>query len=303
LDPTQAQLIGLAPFGVVTSQQANSFSQADPFGGFVVGYMSRQAARYVCKKLTGAESWQRECVKVGGSKAFSNKVDSNDEGTQRLERVPNLNIRVQGLFQAAPRKASAPEQDSGEDQSFIASRKSFDIEAHMWYEMPLPFSGNSTVLWWGPYLAYGGSTVMDRNELRDEAVNKDTDGAAANLDTSRVSTTNDMDRYYEAGLIFNYYRPDAADSNLYVQAILAYGNYEALGGLVNGHDTRKRFIGKLRVFPTGLNRSFFEKSVAAPMFGVDLNAGRGEDHVKFFVGMTFNISKLISGLKGKPPAE
>ena len=33
------------------------------------------------------------------------------------------------------------------------------------------------------------------------------------------------------------------------------------------------------------------------MFGVDLNAGRGEDHLKFFVGVTFNVSRLIYGLK------
>jgi hypothetical protein len=45
----------------------------------------------------------------------------------------------------------------------------------------------------------------------------------------------------------------------------------------------------LRVFPSGLGVSFGQQVKAAPMFGVDLNAGRGEDHLKFFTGFAVAI--------------
>jgi hypothetical protein len=183
------------------------------------------------------------------------------------------------------------------DTTFIASRRSFDIEMHAWYEIPI-----GRILTAGPYAAIGGSTVLDKNELQDEAVKSPNDPTKT-LDTSKVSTSNDMDKYYEGGVIFNAYSGNVKDYNLYIQAILAYGNYEALAGLSPGHNTKHRFIGKLRVFPMGLNRSFFERSIATPMFGVDINAGRGEDHVKFFFGMVFNISKMVNNLKGKLPTE
>ena len=309
-DPTKPQLVGLAPFGIVMSQQAESFSQADPFGGFIVGYMSRQAVKADCRQVAdpGRKGRLVECVEHG--RPFKN-ADSfyKGETRQTIARIPNLNIRFQGLFQSTARTAEAPPEmtagnpssvgiqaENPSDTSFIASRKSFDIEMHLWYEMPFR---RSPILWWGPYAAIGGSTVLSKNELLGEAVKKD----GTTLDTNQTKANNDIDKYYEGGLIFNYYNNNPEDTSLYIQAILAYGNYESLADLRPQANTKHRFIGKLRVFPQGLGRGFFDHGVAAPMFGVDLNAGKGEDHLKFFVGVAFNVSKLITKLKANNPTE
>jgi hypothetical protein len=63
-------------------------------------------------------------------------------------------------------------------------------------------------------------------------------------------------------------------------------------GLYAGKDTRKRFIGKMRVFPGGLSTTFGEQLKLAPMFGVDINAGRGPDQIRFFTGFAIRIRGL-----------
>lgn len=270
-DDTTGMLIGLGLFGVVGSQQAKNFSQFDPFAGGIVGYTSQ----------------------------VKNK-DTMFEG--------RFNLRFQGIFSAQPRTASAPATDTPSTEfnfdEFVASRKSFDLETHIWYEFK-PLSG---ILGIGPYAAFGGTTVLDQNEVQgDETVTVEDDTAGGEgtkeLDTTRARVDNDIKRYHEFGLLMNFWGDhqdvsvDAAGNaatkegkKLYVQAIVAYGYYEALGGLYAGSNTKHRGIGKLRVFPKGLKLGFGGLD-ATPVFGVELNAGRGDDFLKFFTGMAMSFDK------------
>ncbi|HYN83750.1 MAG TPA: hypothetical protein VER32_00755 [Pyrinomonadaceae bacterium] len=210
------------------------------------------------------------------------------------------NLRFQGVFDAAPRTATATADDSdngggGETPAqdpfkFIASRKSFDVQAH------------GSVDFWprnffsiGPYVAWGAHTVLDRNELEGETVSPDENADGETDDDevrSRARSDNDIKQYQEAGLTINL---DLFNRNLFIQNILAYGRYEGLkdldpGDATNpGNDTRNRFIGRLRIFPGGLNKRFGSIIRPIPMFGVDLNAGNGPDHLKFFTGFALGI--------------
>ena len=278
-DPKQAFLVGLAPFGIVASQQAEKFSQADPAGGFIVGYVHPNG-----------------------------RLDPQTGRTVR-----NFNVRVQGIFQAAPRTATTQQQTSDTDDTtteettpevtFLSSRKSFDIEMHIWEEFRI-----NRVFYGGPYVAIGGSTALVQNELQGEAVSTQNDAGSGagstTVTTNNAVSDNDMKRYFEYGVLFDVYSGRRGDANLYMQAILARGHYEALAGLAGpDNDSTHRFIGKLRIFPLGLNREFFARGTASPMFGVDINAGRGQDQVRFFVGMAFNITKFISRLQGNLPTQ
>ena len=82
------------------------------------------------------------------------------------------------------------------------------------------------------------------------------------------------------------------DRRVFIENILAYGKYEGLQGLYAGKDTRNRFVGKLRLFPSGLNTAFGQQVRMTPMFGVDLNAGRGPDQIRFFTGFAIRIRGL-----------
>jgi hypothetical protein len=365
---THPNLVGLAPFGIVTSQQADRFSQADPYGGFIIGYMSTARKRIICKQMRDATTKivdSEVCYDLRESNPgylikLEKKMEKKEVGkgkTARKEREtffreyqqykedmvaapnvtwvernpykPNLNIRIQGIFESDGRKATAPaaatstntgdgdmgdgddmgdgettgEGDTpepGEPVSFIASRKTFDVDLHLWQEYR--FRG-SPVFHWGPYAAIGGSFALSKNELVGEGVTADTGGGGNSvpLDTSKVSTSNGGKLYYEGGLALNFYNSDPNDSNLYVQAFIALGHYQAYADLRPEANTKWRGVGKLRVFPFGLNRDFFEHGVVSPMFGIDLNAGKGPDQVRFFVGSVLNITKFIDKLKGTAP--
>lgn len=362
MDLTHPNLIGLAPFGVVTSQQANSFSQADPFVGFIIGYMSTARHRYICRrKVLEVDPDTKKATKIDEAedckfltmkeleanrpffRAYEEwkKAPNADNPAyvweERNPYKPHLNIRFQGIFESDGRTATAPVATStpstttgnnsngmpaaGTPVSFIASRKTFDVDLHTWYEWRFL---HSQVLHIGPYAAIGGSFTLSKNELTGEGVAVDPDsvpkdmpmmgtgtgtgtGSDTNsssgsgsipLDTTKAVSTNGGKLYYEGGLALNFYNPDEKDSNLYVQAFLAYGRYEAFADLRPKTNTKNRGIGKLRVFPFGLNRDFFSRGVVTPMFGIDLNAGKGPDQVKFFIGTVLNITKFIDKLKG-----
>lgn len=259
----QRGLTGLLLGGVVVSQQEKNFSQADPFFGFIAGYNSTP--------------------KGGGGV---------------------LHYRVQGIFQVQPQTATAPKATGSTPTTptpvnpadftpFLASRKTFDIDTHLWMDYPL----GPGLVRVGPYIGVGASTFIDKNELKgDETVTKadTTSGADTKLDPSLGQASNDLKRYYEGGVIANFLR---TDGKLFMTTQFLYGNYEALAGLVPGHDTRNRFVGRLRIFPTGIKVALSEdpndKGVSmAPMFGVELNAGRGPDQLKFFTGIAISITKF-----------
>jgi hypothetical protein len=249
------QLIGVLLGGSVISQQADSFSQADPFFGFLVGYRSQGRP-------------------LGG----------------------RLNLRFQGIFDVQPQKAAAPETETDDGggeadpstfQPFLASRKTFDIDMHLFVEYPM--SGNFTL---GPYLAGGVSTLIDPNELTNDQVAKAEDTSPAQpkqLDLTRALSQNDVEAYFEAGVVGNFF---ISDTKLFIQAMMLYGNYEALADLVPGVNTRNRFVAKLRIFPVGLDIRHDGQPTMTPMFGVELNAGTGPDQMKFFTGVAISINKF-----------
>jgi hypothetical protein len=249
--------------GLVVSQQAQNFNQADPFFGFLAGYMSDR------HKGLGGWRW---------------------------------NIRFQGIFTASGRAAEAtnPSDPGGTDGAggadapaddadafkYIASRKSFDFDTHAWIDF---FADNAFSI--GPYGAWGASAVMDKNELQGEAVIVD-DGNDSQSTAEPVATEsksdNDLKQFRELGLIMNLKKDN--NRKLVMQAIIARGWYEAFKDLDRDNDTRNRFVGKLRIFPMGLD--LLGDAPITPMLGIDLNAGTGPDHVKFFSGFSIRLSGL-----------
>jgi hypothetical protein len=268
-------ITGLLVGGVVVSQQEKNFSQADPFFGFTAGYNTD----------TGRGGWV-------------------------------YHFRIQGIFQSQPQTAIAPKAatastsptptptptptpsaaptpvDISNFTPFLASRKTFDIDFHMWADTPL----GRRVIRIGPYFGIGASTFIDSNELKgDETVTKtDASGGETKLDPTLGRASNDLKKYIEGGLIANLLKDNG---ELFMQTQMLYGQYEALAGLVPGHDTRNRFVGRLRIFPTGLNLSVGDPNKdsgmsMSPMFGVELNAGRGPDQLKFFTGIAISIRRF-----------
>jgi hypothetical protein len=253
------KLVGVLMGGSVISQQAETFSQADPFLGFLVGYRSR-----------------------------------NDK----------FNIRFQGIFDVQAQKATAPEEDGDENagagdpidpanfQPFLASRKTFDVDVHVWYDFLI--SGNLRI---GPYFAGGVSTFIDPNELAGDQVTTTEEATASGerkeLDLTRAIANNDVDHYFEAGAVGSFFFADT--SKLFMQAMMLYGRYESLSGLVEEGVTPNRFVAKLRVFPSGLDISATSNATGfSPMFGVELNAGKGPDQIKFFTGVAVSINRFKS---------
>ncbi|HEX8852449.1 MAG TPA: hypothetical protein VF754_03130, partial [Pyrinomonadaceae bacterium] len=265
------KLVGLLLGGVVVSQQAENFSQADPFMGFIAGYSH-----------TG-------------------------EGAR-------LHWRVQGIFQVEPKKEEAPVEGEGEGDGdddddtvdptdfrpFLASRKAFDVQTHAWIDWPFPpvfgeLTPNRNVRV-GVYGAIGGTTYLQKNELRgDESVKVEDDDAGdengqVELDPERAKIDNDINLFYEGGLIGSFLKDGGKDSETtFMQAIIGYGNYEGLAGLDPKHNTRHRFVGKLRIFPMFLMNQADGNAKATPMFGVEINAGRGPDQIKFFTGIAYAL--------------
>ncbi|MDQ3746211.1 MAG: hypothetical protein M3444_17705 [Acidobacteriota bacterium] len=248
-----------------------------------------------------------------------------------------MHLRFQGIFQADARATTATATASPSPTpittgvganneptfTFLASRKTFDIETHGWLDL---YANNKFTI--GPYAAFGASTVLSKRELSGEIVTNNnatpsatpaatpaatptaTPAATPSTTTPTTGTPtptqseNDMKKYYEFGFLSNTH---LFDNKLFIQSILAYGRYEAFAGLSNKKpgcsfwcDSQNRFVGKLRIFPGGLNLGFGRQIVAAPMFGVDLNAGRGPDYLKFFTGFAIKIKGFdVSG--ASPP--
>lgn len=285
-------LVGLLLGGAVMSQQGENFSQADPFLGFIAGYSHRPK-------------------------------DRDDFGGL-------LHWRVQGIFQVQPKKEEAPVAAdsptttasptptpvasptpvpvlSSSFKPFLASRKTFDIDMHLWYDWPVQHliffgGGKNNDIRVGPYLSVGASTFIAKNELRGDQdvkvknANSTTGENQTELDTERAKTDNDLKYFAEGGLIGNFFKWDKPQNSieekptLFMQAIIAYGRYESMAGFNPGktgflNDSRNRFIAKLRIFPHFLDPAPDGGASSSPMFGVEINAGRGPDQIKFFTGV------------------
>jgi hypothetical protein len=254
-------------------------------------------------------------------------------------KAVRLHVRFQGIFQADARATTATATASPSPTpitsgvganneptfTFLASRKTFDVETHAWLDL---WANNKFTI--GPYAAFGASTVLSKTELAGETATNPNPTAtpsatptatptaspspAASPSTTTATTgtptptqsENDMKKYYEFGLLSDTH---LFNNKLFIQSILAYGHYEAFAGLSKKRpgcsssfwcDSQNRFVGKLRIFPEGLNLGFGRQLVVAPMFGVDLNAGRGPDYLKFFTGFAVRIKGFdVSG--ASPP--
>jgi hypothetical protein len=213
-----------------------------------------------------------------------------------------INFRFQGIFESDGRTATGKEDavaatpttpaSNPNPFQFIASQQTFTSQAEIWAEFR-PLRQFSI----GPYFSIGASALVDKS-------NADT-GTKFVSDTGKSSTIKKLDtdlkKFYEAGAIVNLRFPD---QKFFLQTIMAYGNYEQYKDLdlnpykptdtnynprFNENDTRKRFVGKLRIFPEGLNTTFGNQISITPMFGVDLNAGNGPDHLRFFTGFAIRL--------------
>ena len=150
----------------------------------------------------------------------------------------------------------------------------------------------------GPYGAWGGSTVLSKNETQGETTSVEDNDQPINIGEA-AKIDNDIKQYKEYGMHMNIF---LLNRSLYLRSIMARGNYEALKGLApnvdsNGkftghHNTQNRFIGKLMIVPQGLSTTFGEQRDFTPIFGVEVNAGYGPDQLKFFFGSIIRIKGL-----------
>jgi len=237
------------------------------------------------------------------------------KGQTEYRRAPGqLRLQFQGIFQTAPRAVEGTTTNSTgatnpvDFTPFIASRKTFDTEVRLSNQWLVTEKGMSL----GIYGLWGGSTILSKTELEGESgvvqsVSSDNSttpkacsfvsnstsggGTAANNTVCQLRIDNDIKQYKEGGLIMDI---SLLNKKLYLQSLLGYGNYEALKGLdlTGKHQTQNRFVGRLRIFPTGLNRDFSAQRTFAPMFGVEVNAGYGPDQIKFFFGSIIRIKGL-----------
>lgn len=295
-----SRLVGLLLGGTVISQQAENLSQADPFMGFIVGYDDMPSDPF-------DPGWRLHW-----------RVQSIFQVQPKMEEAP---VEGTGEGEDANTDGAA---DPPDFRPFIASRKSFDVEMSFWFDRParkyLFFGGGckgitdpakklkcentphvDPNLRIGPYFAVGGTAYVSKNELKgDESVKVEDTGDANNndntndqveLDVDRAKVDNDIDLFYEGGLIANFTKgAQEGKTKLFMQAKVGYGRYESLAGFNPGksgffNDSRNRFVGKLRIFPMFLDRDPQGTADASPMFGVEINAGRGPDQIKFFTGI------------------
>jgi hypothetical protein len=320
--PNRGTPVGYLVGGIVMSQQSREFSQADPFFGFVGGYRFGYFAEkngdglkvdtfgrpideegYRIKECDLKDIEMERCFKLkSGEKYYRRMIGENGEPiisepsyrqTNPLKRG-RWNVRFQGVFQTDARVAS--EKDFANAPSFdpfIVSRKTFNIETQLWWDFKI--SRNVQL---GPYGAWGGSTVLSKNETQGETTSVDGADQPINIGAD-AKLDNDMKQYKEYGMHMNVF---LFNRSLYLRSILARGNYEALKGLApnvdsNGrftghHNTQHRFIGKLMIVPQGLSATFGEQRDFTPMFGVEVNAGYGPDQLKFFFGSIIRIKGL-----------
>lgn len=268
--------VALMVGGSVISNQSQDFSQVDPFFGLIAGYIGHR-------------------TKQG-----------------------RFNIRFEGIFSASARKAEAPAKSTTTttgggttgggttgggttasntaDLPFLSSRKAFEAGMQLWWGFPVPGSGGLFEL--GPYAAYGTSSVLDKNELQNEPVkvgtgNGNIGGNDVELDTTQVKANNDLKRYFELGMMADIFLPN---HTVFIHATFTKGNFEAYDGLYDNYNTKNRFHGRLDIFPAGLFRKFGEQKKVAPIFGIDLNASRGPDSLRFFSGFAVNLKAPKTGV-------
>jgi hypothetical protein len=224
-----------------------------------------------------------------------------------------LNFRFQGIFESDGRTATGKEDAATPSASptptpsatpaatpnnpfqFIASQQTFTTQGEAWMEFrPLrQFS-------FGPYVSIGASTLIDKSNAEAGTKFVSDNGKSSTI----VKQDTDLKKFYDIGAIFNLRFPD---QKFFLQAIFARGYYEQykdldlnplkLGDagynpLFKVDNTTKRFVGKLRVFPEGLNATFGRQIDITPMFGVDLNAGNGPDNLRFFTGFAIRLRKI-----------
>ncbi len=324
-DPKRGTPVGYLIGGIVMSQQSKEFSQADPFFGFVGGYRFGHFAekngdglkvdtlghtideegyrieKCDSEKLT-SEEMEKRCRLKHGKMFYRRMIDKygepirSDQSYRRSNpfKRGQWNVRFQGVFQADARVAS--EKDFATAPSFdpfIVSRKTFNIETQLWWDFKI--SRNVQL---GPYGAWGGSTVLSKNETQGETTSVEDNDQPINIGEA-AKIDNDIKQYKEYGMHMNIF---LLNRSLYLRSIMARGNYEALKGLApnvdsNGkftghHNTQNRFIGKLMIVPQGLSTTFGEQRDFTPIFGVEVNAGYGPDQLKFFFGSIIRIKGL-----------
>lgn len=317
--------VGYLIGGIVMSQQSREFSQADPFFGFVGGYRFGNFAEKngdglkvdtsgypideegyrirECGLKDIKDIGEEKCFKLKpGGKGYRRMIGENGEPyrsepsyqqTNPFKRG-RWNVRFQGVFQTDARVASEKDFANAPNfDPFIVSRKTFNIETQLWWDFKI--SRNVQL---GPYGAWGGSTVLSKNETQGETTSVDGADQPINIGED-AKIDNDMKQYKEYGMHMNVF---LFNRGLYLRSILARGNYEALKGLApnvdsNGrftghHNTQHRFIGKLMIVPQGLSATFGEQREFTPVFGVEVNAGYGPDQLKFFLGSIIRIKGL-----------
>jgi hypothetical protein len=79
---------------------------------------------------------------------------------------------------------------------------------------------------------------------------------------------------------------------LFMQTVVAYGNYQQLAHLDPPRNSRNRAIFKMAVFPTGLSLLLGKQVEFSPMFGVDINYGPGGSIVRFYTGAAVNLAPM-----------
>ena len=326
--------------GAAASQQAQSFSQTDPSGGFLVGFSGGgiNTDKWDCM------SNPDKCKDLFNCAINPNAIVPPDNNTKGANPCYNLlrqyaerkgkhgdmrfHFRLQGLFTSAPRAEEAPKLETPTAPTnsmaltapdaipplpnllpFLASRQSFDIESQAWIDFDFR---NGVRL--GAHAIWGGTTALNANELfSDENITIENPRQAFDnvnrliLDTKRAVSNADIKHFYETGLIASFFRNN---NQLFMRTTLSFGDYQSLKGLslivrpgetaFTDPSTNRRFVGRLRIFPTGFNvggEGSGNDGNAAPLFGMDLNAGRGPDQLKFFFGAAAAL-KLLGSLVG-----
>jgi hypothetical protein len=234
------------------------------------------------------------------------KYGKDDNGFQKLKVSSPLksfrfNLRFQGIFEADGRTATGKEDATPATPTtpasnpnpfqFVASQQTFTTQAEAWMEFR-PMRQFS----FGPYFSVGASALVDKSNAEGGTKFVRDNGKSSTI--TKLDT--DLKKFYEVGTMVNL-RFDA--QKFFLQSIFAYGNYEqykdldlnplkptdaGYNPLFKANDTRKRFVAKLRVFPEGL----FGNKPITPMFGVDLNAGNGPDHLRFFTGFAIRLKGI-----------
>jgi hypothetical protein len=253
--------------------------------------------------------------------AFKNGVPIIQNGAMKLKKGSffkefRLNFRFQGIFESDGRTATGKADETAPSASptptpttpatpaaatpnnpfqFIASQQTFTTQAEAWMEFrPLrQFS-------FGPYVSIGASALVDKTNATAGTKFVNDNGKSSTI----MKQDTDLKKFIDVGAIVNLRFPD---QKFFLQAIFARGYYEqykdldlnplkpgdaGFDKLFKPDDTTKRFIGKLRIFPEGLNTTFGRQIAITPMFGVDLNAGNGPDHLRFFTGFAIRLKGI-----------